>query len=310
MAKARAIVKRRKSVQNIRKITRTMELIATARFKKALDRATEAEAYTRKIAELVADLGTTSLEVSHPLLESRPNPKRALLLMITSNRGLAGGYNGNVIRAATRALQDFETDGIGVALEVSGKRGIAYLKFRGIPTEASFTQFEDRPQFDEVEAIANRYIGMFIRGEVDRVDVAYTQFINAARQTAIVETLLPMAATQVGQSTAPVRPSKSGAGAGVGALVASRGERVPYEFVPDPKSILEEIVPVSFKVRLFKCFLDAAVSEQIARMVAMRGATENADDMVKSLTRQYNRARQSQITRELAEIIGGAAALE
>jgi F-type H+-transporting ATPase subunit gamma len=306
MAKARAIVKRRKSVQNIRKITRTMELIATARFKKALDRATEAEAYTRKIAELVADLGTTSLDVSHPLLESRTNPKRSLLLMITSNRGLAGGYNGNVIRAATRALQDFETEGIGVALEVSGKRGIAYLKFRGIPTEASFTQFEDRPQFDEVETIANRYIGMFIRGEVDRVDVAYTHFINAARQEAIVETLLPMAATQVGQSTASVRPSKSGAGA----PVASRGERVPYEFVPDPTSILEEIVPVSFKVRLFKCFLDAAVSEQIARMVAMRGATENADDMVKSLTMLYNRARQSQITRELAEIIGGAAALE
>ena len=307
MAKARAIVKRRKSVQNIRKITRTMELIATARFKKALDRATEAEAYTRKIAELVADLGTTSLEVSHPLLESRPTVKRALLLMITSNRGLAGGYNGNVIRATTRALQDFETEGVGVALEVSGKRGIGYLKFRGIPTEATFTQFEDRPQFDEVEAIANRYIGMFVRGEVDRVDVAYTHFINSARQQAIVETLLPMAATQVGQQTASVRKAKASPGA---PIEKPRGERVPYEFVPDPKSILEEIVPVSFKVRLFKCFLDAAVSEQIARMVAMRGATENADDMVKSLTMLYNRARQSQITRELAEIIGGAAALE
>src|SRR5260370_26589311 len=112
MAKTRAIVKRRKAIRNIRKITRTMELIATARFKKALDRATEAEAYTRKIAELVADLGKTSLEVSHPLLESRPTVKRALLLMITSNRGLAGGDNGNVIRAATRAFQDFETEGI------------------------------------------------------------------------------------------------------------------------------------------------------------------------------------------------------
>ena len=307
MAKARAIVKRRKSVQNIRKITRTMELIATARFKKALDRATEAEAYTRKIAELVADLGATSLDVSHPLLESRPTVKRALMLVITSNRGLAGGYNGNVIRATIRALQDFETEGIPVALEVSGKRGIAYVRFRGIPTEASFTQFEDRPQFDEVEAIANRYIGMFVRGEIDRVDVAYTQFISSARQQAVVETLLPMSATQVGQQSAPARSSKAAAAA---VETPKRGERVPYEFVPDAKSILEEIVPVSFKVRLFKCFLDAAVSEQISRMVAMRGATENADEMVKSLTMLYNRARQSQITRELAEIIGGAAALE
>src|SRR5262249_7945335 len=190
MAKARAIVKRRKSVQNIRKITRTMELIATARFKKALDRATEAEAYTRKIAELVADLGSTAAEVSHPLLEARDPVKRSLLLVITSNRGLAGGYNGNVIRVATRQVHDYETDGIAPALEVVGKRGIAYLRFRGIPVEATYTQFEDRPQFAEVEALANKYIGQFLRHEIDRVDVAYTQFITAARQEAVVQTLL------------------------------------------------------------------------------------------------------------------------
>ena len=306
MAKARAIVKRRKSVQNIRKITRTMELIATARFKKALDRATEAEAYTRKIAELVADLGTTGQEVSHPLLEVRANVRKALLLVITSNRGLAGGYNGNVIRAATRALQDYTAEGIANTLEVSGKRGIAFVKYRGIPAQATYTQFEDRPQFAEVEVLANRYIGLFLRGEIDRVDVVYTQYVSSARQIAVVETLLPMSASQVGQTGPSVRKATT---PGV-AAEPRRGERVPYEFVPDPRSILEEIVPVSFKVRLFKCFLDAAVSEQIARMVAMRGATENADDMIKSLTRLYNRARQAQITRELAEIIGGAAALE
>ncbi len=307
MAKARAIVKRRKSVQNIRKITRTMELIATARFKKALDRATEAEAYTRKIAELVADLGTTAAEVTHPLLEVRSPVRRALLLVITSNRGLAGGYNGNAIRAGTRSLHDFETAGTAVSLEVSGKRGIAFIKYRGIPVDATYTQFEDRPQFDEVEVLANKYIGMFLRGEIDRVDVAYTRFVSAARQVAVVETLLPMSADNVGQSGPSIRQAKTGAGA---VAKPAGGERVPYEFIPDPRSILEEIVPVSFKVRLFKCFLDAAVSEQIARMVAMRGATENADDMIKNLTRLYNRARQAQITRELAEIIGGAAALE
>jgi len=307
MAKARAIVKRRKSVQNIRKITRTMELIATARFKKALDRATEAEAYTRKIAELVADLGATALEVSHPLLETRETVGRSLLLVLTSNRGLAGGYNGNVLRVATRSLDDRTSEGVPTSLEIAGKRGIAYFRFRGVAADATYNQFEDRPQFDEVDVLANRYIGMFVRGEIDRLDVAYTQFVTSARQQAVVETLLPMSAAQVGQAGPSVRPV---GGADAESAAPKTLERVPYEFLPDARSILEEIVPVSFKVRLFKCFLDAAVSEQIARMVAMRGATENADEMVKSLTMLYNRARQAQITRELAEIIGGAAALE
>jgi F-type H+-transporting ATPase subunit gamma len=308
MAKARAIVKRRKSVQNIRKITRTMELIATARFKKALDRATQAEAYTRKIAELVADLGGSAGDVSHPLLEKREPVKRSMLLILTSNRGLAGGYNGNVLRLAHRAYQDAQTDGVAVTLEVAGKRGINFLKFRGYKADTSYSQFEDKPQFGEVNEIAEKYIKLYVAGEIDRVEVAYTKFISSSRQNAVVETLLPMTAAQVGEATASVRQAKPAASSS--APVGKTAERTPYEFLPDAKSILEEIVPVSFKVRLFKCFLDAAVSEQIARMIAMRGATENADDMIRNLTRLYNRARQSQITRELAEIIGGAAALE
>ena len=307
MAKARAIVKRRKAVQNIRKITRTMELIATARFKKALDRATEAETYTRKIAELVADLGTTAGDVTHPLLEKRETVKTSLLLVLTSNRGLAGAYNGNIVRLATRTMQDAATDGVTTRLEVAGKRGINFFRFRGVRPEQTFTHFEDRPQFDEVQALADRYIQLYLNREIDRLDVVYTKFINAARQIAIVETLLPMTAAQVGESGPSVRQKQPETAT---PTTQRRGERVPYEFLPDARSILEEIVPVSFKVRLFKCFLDAAVSEQIARMVAMRGATENADDMVKRLTMLYNRARQAQITRELAEIIGGAAALE
>ena len=307
MAKARAIIKRRKSIQNIRKITRTMELIATARFKKALDRAVEAEAYTRKIAELVADLGAESGAVSHPLLQAREPVRRARLLVLTSNRGLAGGYNGNVVRAATRRMQDAQAEGTEVALEVAGKRGINYFRFRGVKPEATYTQFEDRPQYAQVEVLADAYIAQYVRGQIERLDVAYTHFISSARQEATVATLLPMTAAQVGEAGPSASQKRPAAGP---APPRRRGERVPYEFLPDPRSILEEIVPVSFKVRLFKCFLDAAVSEQIARMVAMRGATENADEMVKSLTMLYNRARQAQITRELAEIIGGAAALE
>ncbi len=303
MAKARAIIKRRKSVQNIRKITRTMELIATARFKKALDRATQAEAYTRKIAEIVADLGATGASVSHPLLAKHDPVKNERLLILTSNRGLAGGYNGNVLRAATQAYQSASTDGIDVTFDIVGKRGITYARFRGYKPESTHTTFEDRPQFAEVEALANQYIALYTSGKIDRLDVAYTRFVSSSRQVATVQTLLPMTADAAAESgprkdATPETASPRG------------GEKTPYEFLPDAASILEEIVPVSFKVRLFKCFLDAAVSEQISRMTAMRGATENADDMIKSYTRLYNRARQAQITGELAEIIGGAAALE
>src|SRR5262249_21859583 len=199
MAKARAIIKRRKAVQNIRKITRTMELIATARFKKALDRATEAEAYTRKIAELVADLGATSTEVSHPLLESREEVRNSLLLVLTSNRGLAGSYNGSVLRVATRNYQDAQTEETAVRLEVAGKRGINFFRYRGIRPEATYTQFEDRPQFHDVETLADKYIGMYLRKEIDRLDVVYTRFISSARQEATLATLLPMTAASVGE---------------------------------------------------------------------------------------------------------------
>lgn len=300
MAKARAIIKRRKAVDNIRKITRTMELIATARFRKAMDRAAQAEAYTRKIAELVASLGDTAGENAHPLLAHREPVGKSLLLVLTSNRGLAGGYNGNVLRAALRTYHDLQAEGTDVRVEVSGKRGITFWRYRKLPIDKAHTQFEDRPQFDEVEPLAIRYATMFIRGEIDRLDVAHTQYINAARQVAVVQTLLPISAESLA-AAATVKP---------GAAAKSKTEEVPYEFIPSARGILDEIVPVSFKVRLFKCFLDAAVSEQIARMVAMRGATQNADDLVKNLTRLYNRARQSQITSELADIVGAAAALK
>ncbi|ADV61145.1 ATP synthase F1 subcomplex gamma subunit [Isosphaera pallida ATCC 43644] len=306
MAKARAIIKRRKSIQNIRKITRTMELIATARFRKAMDRAQESTLFTRKITELVAELAGTGLEVSHPLLQPRDTVKTVLLLILTSNRGLAGGYNSNVLRLAIQRRLDHLAQGLGVKVLVSGKRGISFCRFRGFQPDATYTQFEDKPQFDEVDELANVILDQYLKGDVDRVEVAYTRFINVSRQQAEIVTLLPMTSLEetnlVGVGKVQTHPEPQPA--------TDSPLRPNFEFLPDPASILEEIVPLSFKTRLFKCFLDAAVSEQIARMIAMKGATENADEMIRSLTRLYNRARQSQITRELAEIIGGAAALE
>lgn len=291
MAKARAIVKRLKAVKNIRKITKTMELIATARFKKAMDRATEAAAYTRKISEIVADLGAAKLSFTHPLLKAHETQTNAILLILTSNRGLCGGYNSAVLRQALPRLKELKSEGKSVQVECSGRRGLAFLKYQKIDVTEQFTQFEDKPGYDEIEQIANRYIDLYISGKLDRLDIAYTRFENAAKQTACVETLLPIG--QLGAT--PSAPAKS---------------TIDYEFLPSAEEILQEIVPAAFKARLFKCFLDASVSEQIARRVAMKAATENAGDMIKSLSTQYNRARQSQITSELSEIIGGAAALE
>lgn len=296
MANTRALVKRRKAVRNIRKITRTMELIATARFKKALDRATEAEAYTRKISELAADLSASATNITHPLLEKREEVRNTLLLVLTSNRGLCGGYNAAILREATGAVRQARERGEELHLEVSGRRGIAFFRYQRTVAEATYTHFEDKPRFDEVEVLANRYLEGFISGRYDRVEVAYMKFLTIARQAPVVETLLPLS------RLAPAASTASGP--------AATARPVEYEFLPNPADILQELLPVSFKVRLFKCFLDAAVSEQIARRVTMKSATENADDMIKTLTRHYNRARQAQITKEISEVIGGAAALE
>ncbi len=296
MAKARALDKRRRSVRNIRKITRTMELIATARFKKAMDRAGAATAYTKRITKLVTDLASSGLEVSHPLLEPREKTNRAILLVIAGNRGLCGGYNSNVFRQSWARYNELKEQIPHVQLELSGKRPIAAYKYRGIKGEHAFTHFEDKPSFGEVELLANRYLEEYATGKLDRLDVAYTRFESLSKQIATVETLLPL-------SSLGVADAKSQAAAGAG------GESM-YEFLPSAASILEEVVPTSFKVKLFKCFLDSAVSEQIARKVAMKSATDNADKLIKSLGMQYNRARQGQITSEIMEVLGGVEAMK
>ena len=294
MANARALDKRRKSVRNIKKITRTMELIATARFKKAMDRAIASTEYTRRITQVVSDLANSGTEVKHPLLEGRDSTENAALVVLSANRGLCGGYNGNVVRAGQRRLDELKDSYENVKLIVSGKRGNANFKFRGIQVDETYLQFEDKPAFDEVEPIANAFLADFLSGKLDRLDVAYTKFITSSKQEAVVETLLPLGSLDDEETD----ESEDGAGG-----------NSDYEFMPSAESILEEVVPASFRVKLFKCFLDAAVSEQIARMVAMKNATENAEDMIKHLSMTYNRARQAQITNEIMEIIGGVEAL-
>jgi len=283
MANPRQLDKRRKSIRNMRKITRTMELIATARFKQAMDRASAATSYANQISKLVADLAQAGLEVSHPLLEGREETRRATVLVLTANRGFCGGFVGNLVRAGATRLKELRETVPEVTLEVSGKKGIGAFEVRKLPPDVAYKQFD---------AIATRYLEEYISGKLDRLDVVYTRFETPARQSVAIETLLPLG------SLAVETPGEEASTA-----------RTNYEFLPSPESILEEVVPTSFKVKLFKCFLDSAVSEQIARMVAMKAATENADELIKQLSMQYNRARQGRITNELMDLIGGVNAI-
>ncbi|MFI4877125.1 MAG: ATP synthase F1 subunit gamma [Blastopirellula sp. JB062] len=291
MANPRALDKRRKSVRNIRKITRTMELIATARYKQAMDRAAAATAYTDRITQIVKDLTASDLDFSHPLLERHESNDNATLLVLTSNRGLCGGYNGGVCRATFPHVVELQKEYANLRLEIAGKKGIGLFRSqRKLEADETYTHFEDKPRYEEVETIANRYLTEYVAGKLDRLDVSYTKFVSSSKQIPVIETLLPLG-------------SLEGSGDDEAAAESM------YEFFPSAQSILEEVVPTSFKVKLFKCFLDAAVSEQIARMVAMKSATENASDLIKQLSREYNRARQGRITNEIMEIIGGVEAL-
>ena len=215
MANPRVLVNRRKAVRNIRKITRTMELIATARYKKAMDRASAAEPYTRKIGELAADLSATAGDITHPLLQKREVVKNGTLLVLCSNRGLCGGYNAAILREATRAVRQLAQEGVTLHLDLSGRRAINYFRYQGVKPEHTYLHFEEKPRFDEVEPLADRYIRDFISGKIDRVQVAYMKFFSAAVQKPVVETLLPLEQRRQ-RLDRPGRPD----------------QRVEYEFLP------------------------------------------------------------------------------
>lgn len=332
MANTKTLDRRRKSVRNIRKITKTMELIATAQFKRALDRSLAINAYTKRVVALVGHLAHAGVVVTHPLLEEHKETTRHTLLVLSSNRGLCGGYNASILRLAVPRWKELkERYPETASLEVSGKRGISAFRFRRLPADATYTQFEDKPRFEEVNELADRFMEDYMTGKIDRLEIVYTKFISISKQVAVHETLLPMTRLISEEDTMSLkghgettgRP-QSEAELKKAAMIRAasdkfaktnpdgsinEGVEISYDFYPSVESIMEEAVTTAFKVKLFKCFLDAAVNEQIARMVAMKAANDNAKKMIDSLGRAYNRARQGKITGELTELIGGAEAL-
>lgn len=290
MANRRVLVKRRKAVRNTRKITRTMQLIATARFQAAFNRAVATKPFTQKLAELVADLARAAGGIDHPLLETHDEVTRSALVVITSDRGLAGGYNSNVLRTALTHIDELKERGIETDVQMIGKKGGNYFRFLRRPIAEQVATLGDKPRFEQIAPIANALMDRFMRGEIASAHVAYMRFFSAGVQRPVVVQLLPLSAEPAEGGEEPAR-------------------QVEYEFSPDPRQLLDELLPATVRAQLFQAFTDAIVSEHVARMVAMKAATDAAGDMIKLLTREYNRARQTQITMELLDIVGGANAL-
>ncbi len=292
MAQIREIKKRIGGVKTVQRITKTMQMIATAKFTSAVQRVNAAKPYSERIGRLVGEaLAAAGGDFEHPLIGGPvESPSRERLLVITSNRGMCGAYNGNILRVSSRYIQALRDRGRELELETAGKKAVGFFKFQKIPVSVSHP-VGDEPRYDEVDRMARTYIDDFIAGRHDAVHVACMQFVSTSKQIPRVVQLLPL------------QPSSAPDG-------GADGAKPLYDFSPSVQDILDELMPLAVKTILFQAFLESSVSEQIMRMVAMKAATENAGELARNLTRRFNRARQAQITTELMEIISGAAALD
>jgi F-type H+-transporting ATPase subunit gamma len=290
---SKAIRKRIKSVGSTKKITRTMEMVATSKLQRTQGKVLASRPYQAAMQTLVTALSSAveALAVS-ALFEKRTPVKRALVLLITSSRGLCGGYNANLVRKAREHVKELEASGIEVLLHVAGKKGIAAMKFAGVKVDDGRTDLTDRPTFAEAESLAAPLLKAFLDHEVDRVDIVFADFRSAGSQPPTAVTLLPIGSSDEGKDE-----KKS-------------GHADEYLFEPDAGEIFKALGAVYTTNTVYRMLLSSVASEMLARRVAMKNATDNADDMERSLTRAYNKSRQASITQEIAEIVGGAAALE
>jgi F-type H+-transporting ATPase subunit gamma len=288
-AKLREVRRRIRSVQSTMKITRAMELIATSRIVKAQQRVEQARPYAERLTAAIADVASASAALSHPLLEQRPEPKAAAVFVVTSDRGLAGAYTSNVLRRAEELFSLLRQEGKEIKLFVSGRKGLSYYRFRRRPIEESWAGFSETPTYDDAKAIAGTLIGLFTSEAVDEIHGVFTDFVSPLRQRAVARRFVPMV-WEVAE-----RPVE--------------GPVAQYIFEPEPEALLEALLPRYVETRVYSALLEAAASEHAARRRAMSAATENAEDLIKVLTRVANQARQTEITTEITEIVGGAEAL-
>jgi F-type H+-transporting ATPase subunit gamma len=292
MAKTRALKGRIRSITNTRKITRTMELVATSKLKRAQDRVAAARPYADALREVIADLVTPELAAEFPLLRrplppSKGGPDRAVVIIITSNRGLAGGFNTNLIKETRRRIEALEAEGYTVELVGIGKKGIGFFKYLGRSFRSERIDIGDRPTAEHASSVVEDLMTDFSEGRVGVVELVQSRFISVMTT--------PPATVRV----LPIEPPSGGT-----------GSRPDYILSPDPATLLLSVLPLYVRNAIFRGLVETAAAEQASRRTAMKSATDNAGDLLEALKRTYNRQRQAQITQEIAELVGGAAALQ
>jgi F-type H+-transporting ATPase subunit gamma len=307
-AQLRVYRRRVRSVQSTKKITKAMELIAASRIAKAQARMREARPYAEELTRALAALGRNA-SLAHPMLTGVDNPRRAGILMITSDRGLAGGYSSNVIRRANQLAERLRGEGKEPVLYVIGRKGVAYYRFRRIELAGSWTGFSEQPTFLDARDTTETVVGALTatsegesRGDrgIDELYVVFTHFASLANQSPVVAQVAPVKAAGDPAENEAVPTDGSGADA---------GPQAAYEFEPEPEELLEALLPRYISARLFSALLEAAASESANRQRAMKSASDNAEELIRTYTRLANQARQAEITQEISEIVGGANAL-
>lgn len=287
MLKARIIRRRVRSVRKTRDITHTMEMVAASRLRRAQERVAAARPYAAKLAEVMARLFTPELAERYPILRQPAAARRAAVLLLTSNRGLAGAFNANLIREAQAALAEYRAAGVETELHVVGRKGVSAFRFRRVPMALARADIGDRPTPEHARSLADPLMQRFESGEIDAVEVIFAHFKSPLSTPAVRVRILPVQ---------PVREK------GV-------GRAIHYLFEPSADEILARIVPLYVRNAVYRALVENAASEQGARRTAMKNATDNAEEMIENLTRELNKARQAEITKQIAEIVGGAEAL-
>jgi F-type H+-transporting ATPase subunit gamma len=289
-AQLRAVRRRISSVTSIAKITRAQELIASSRIVKAQQRMRAAEPYSRELTRAVEAVVSRSTAVTHPFTTERPLPSRAAVLVLTSDSGFCGAYNSNVLREASRLRALLDDRRVEPLLYVAGRKGIGWHNFRGIEMEATWAGFSANPQYRNAQEIAAPLLSAFTEGEVDEIHLVCTDFVSMLTQRPSVRRVVPL---EIEETTEP----------------APLGQLPQYEFEPSPDKVLDALLPQYVTSRIYFAMLEAAASELASRRRAMKAATDNANELLENLTRDANNARQSEITQEISEIVGGANAL-
>jgi F-type H+-transporting ATPase subunit gamma len=295
MAKGRELKGRIKSFENTRKITRTMEMVATSKMKRAQDRVIAARPYAAALRDVIGSLYDPELATQFPLLRQPTAVRRAAVISLTSNRGLAGAFNANLIREARTLVERLESEGAAVDLYAVGRKGVGYFRYVGRPVVAARTDLTDRPTAQDASDLVAASVAGFAAGTLDAVYVVYARFQSALSTPPTTDRILPVQppARDDAERKTSVGPAR----------------RHDYILAPSAEAILESLLPAYVRNAVYRALVETAAGEQGARRTAMKNATDNANDVINGLRRQFNRARQAQITQEIAEIVGGAAAL-